>query len=290
MSHSGLRRSVVLCCALVALVGLSACAKTVTGFWKDEAAQRLAVPANMHKRQIAADPFSITVFERVYAEGKPATIYIEGDGKAWLSRHRPSMNPTPDYPVALHLATRDLGDNVIYVSRPCQYSGALAENTHCAQEYWTDRRFSLEVMESMNTVLDKLRNRYDLRGFHLVGYSGGAAVAAMLAAKRDDVLSLRTVAGNLDHVVLNTNHGVSQMPGSLNPADFAGDIAHIPQHHFVGAWDEVVNRNVYDSFRGKMGKSHCARMSLVDEVTHEDGWVNRWPSLLTQPVDCKATP
>jgi pimeloyl-ACP methyl ester carboxylesterase len=200
------------------------------------------------------------------------------------------MNPTPDYPVGLHLASRDLAENVIYVSRPCQYSGMVAENTPCPQEYWTDRRFSLDVMQSMNMVLDKLRDRYDLRGFHLVGYSGGAAVAAMLVAKRDDVLSLRTVAGNLDHVTLNNFHHVSPMPGSLNPRDFAQDIAHIPQHHFLGAWDDIVPPGVYDSFRGAMGPSTCVRMSMVDEVNHEDGWVNRWPSLLAMPVDCDVLP
>lgn len=291
MMLTGLRKNMKLACAMaafVALLGTSGCAKSLPGFWKDEAASRIAVPANLHKRQISADPFSITVFERIYAEGKPATIYIEGDGKAWVSKTKSSMNPTPDYPVGLHLASRDLGDNVIYVARPCQFSGMMAEDTPCGKEYWTDRRFSLEVMQSMNTVLDKLRDRYDIRGFNLVGYSGGAAIATMLAAKRDDVLSLRTVAGNLDHVALNAYHNVSPMPGSLNPRDFARDIAHIPQHHFLGALDETVPASVYESFRSAMGPSRCVRMSLVDEVNHEEGWVNRWPSLLAMPVDCSS--
>ena len=292
MMFPAFRKNVKLTCtiaAFAALLGTAGCAKSIPGFWKDEAANRIAVPANLHKRQISADPFSITVFERIYAEGQPATIYIEGDGKAWLSKTRPSMDPTPEYPVGLQLASRDLGENVISIARPCQYSGMLAENTPCPQEFWTDRRFSLDVMESMNTVLDKLKNRYDLRGYHLVGFSGGAAVAAMLAAKRDDVLSLRTVAGNLDHVALNNHHNVSAMPGSLNPRDFAADIAHIPQHHFLGAWDETVPAAVYESFRAAMGPSTCIRMSMVDEVNHEEGWVNRWPSLLAMPVDCNAS-
>lgn len=287
------RKTVKLACmmtALVAVIGTAGCARSIPDLWKEEAANRIAVPANLHKRQVSADPFSITVFERVYAEGQQATIYIEGDGKSWMGGAKAPENPTPDYPVALHLASRDLGDNVIYVSRPCQFSGMVAAKTPCAPEYWAERRFSLEAMQSMNTVLDKLKSRYDLRGFHLVGYSGGAAVATMLAAKRDDVLSLRTVAGNLDHVLLNTYHNLPQMPGSLNPRDFARDVAHIPQHHFLGAWDETVPPGVYESFRSAMGRSSCARMSMVDEVNHEDGWANRWQSLLAMPVDCSVSP
>jgi hypothetical protein len=282
-------RIAVLAASLIVMAGLPAC-RTVNGYWREEAANRLAVPSNMLKRQISADPFMITVFERVYKEGEPATIYIEGDGVAWMTRTIPSLNPTPDYPVALHLATRDLSPNVIYVARPCQFSGLIAENTPCPQTYWTDGRFSVTAMDAMNTVLDKLKAAHRLSGFNLVGYSGGGAVAALLAAKRKDVLSLRTVAGNLDHEVLNANHNVSPMSNSLNPRDFAKDIANIPQHHFIGAWDDVVDHSVYDSFRSAMGDSHCVRMSVVDEVDHEKGWVNRWPSLLQQPLDCNVAP
>jgi hypothetical protein len=276
--------------AMIGVLGVAGCSGRAGNVWKQEAAQRIAVPANLLKRQVAADPFSITVFERIHAEGQMATVYIEGDGQSLLGKTTPSLNPTPDYPVGLHMASRDLAENVIYIARPCQYSGMIDTKTACPKEYWTDRRFALEVMQSMNTVLDKIKSRYDIRGFHLVGYDGGAAVATMLTAKRDDVLTLRTVAGNLDHVAYNNNHKQPPMPGSLNPLDFAKDIADVPQHHFVGAWDDVVTRSVYDSFRSAMGASSCVRMSVVDEVNHEDGWVNRWPSLLTQPVDCSAAP
>lgn len=284
-----LRRNAQLVCtmaAFAALLGTAACARGGMPLWREEAANRLAVPANLHRRQVTADPFSIAVFERVYAEGKPATIYFEGDGENGAA----SRNPTPDYPVGLHLATRDLSDNVIYIARPCQYSGTVADDSKCPKEFWGDRRYSLEVMESMNTALDKLKRRYDIRGFNLVGYDGGAAVATMLAAKRGDVLSLRTVAGNLDSAALNAKLGRAPLTGSMNPRDFAADVAHIPQHHFIGVGDKVVDSSIYESFRNAMGPSTCARYSIVDETTHEEGWVNRWPSLLEQPLDCNAGP
>lgn len=291
MQMSILRKHAKLLCTVAAfgvLLGTSAC-MTFTGESRLVAADRLAGPEQMMARQVAADPFSITVYERVHKKGGPATIYIEGDGLAWVSRHEPSMDPTPDYPVALHLATRDLSDNVIYMARPCQYSKMLDDTKPCPVEYWTSRRFSVEAMQSMNTVLDKLKDRYGFTGYNLVGFSGGGAVATLLAAKRHDILSIRTVGGNLDTALVNENNHVSQMPAdTLNPKDFAKDVANIPQHHFVGEWDKVVGENVYNSYRAAMGPSTCTRMSVVGEVDHVDGWVNRWPSLLNEPVDCKA--
>lgn len=289
MFKASFRKSVVTVTAFAALaVGVAACTHGPMAISRLEAANRLAAPAHMFQRQITADPFAITIFEKVYEEGKPATIYIEGDGLAWVGKHTVSKDPTPDYAVALHLATRDLSPNVIYVARPCQFTQMADSNAHCSDAYWTDSRFSLEVMQSMNTVLDTLKHRYRFSGFNLVGYSGGAAVAVLLAAKRDDVLSIRTVAGNLDHVALNAHHNVAQTPSSLNPKDFAKDVANIPQHHFIGNWDEIVTPEVFQSYRGAMGPSNCVRLSIVDEVNHEEGWANRWPSLLEQPVDCNA--
>lgn len=289
MFKASFRKSVFTVTALAALAGgLAACTHGPIGISRLEAANRLAVPAHMFQRQIPADPFSITIFEKVYEEGQPANIYIEGDGLAWTGKFSLSKDPTPDYAVALHLATRDLAPNVIYVARPCQFSLMMKPDTKCPSTYWSDSRFSLEVMQSMNTVLDTLKRRHNLSGFNLIGYSGGGAVATLLAAKRDDVLSLRTVAGNLDHVALNAKHNVSQTPSSLNPKDFAKDVANIPQHHFVGNWDEIVTPEIFQSFYTAMGKSSCVRVSIVDEVNHEEGWANRWPSLLKQPVDCNA--
>lgn len=276
--------------ALCSVIGVAAC-KTPGELWRYESASRLAAPANMLKRQISAGAFSISVFERVRAPGKVANIYIEGDGRTPLldnATSSMSIDPTPTYPVALHLATRDLSDNVIYVARPCQYNAleTTSDNSPCTRDYWKNGRFSITTMETMNTVLDKLKNHHGFTGFNLIGYDGGAAVATLLAAKRKDVMSLRTVAGNLDTDLNTANHKQPDMVGSLNPRDFAADIANLPQTHFIGEWDKVTNANLSQSFRKAMGNSHCVRISTVAETDHEGGWVNRWPSLLNEPVDC----
>lgn len=263
---------------LCTILGVAGC-KTVSEIWRHEAANRLSAPANMLKRQIDAGPFPIAVYERVHDKGGPATLYIEADGSM--------AHATPSEPIALHLATRDLAENVIYIARPCQYA-VDEDNSPCTKNYWDNGRFSLETMEAMNNVLEKLKNRHSFSGYHLVGYDGGGTVAALLAAKRTDILTLRTVAANLDINVNSANHQKPAMASSLNPRDFASDLANIPQHHFIGAWDTDMRPNVSQSFRNAMGPTPCIRISTVDEVDHKGGWVNRWPSLLSMPVDCKA--
>lgn len=74
----------------------------------------------------------------------------------------------------------------------------------------------------------------------LTGYSGGGAIAVLIAARCKDIALLRTVAGNLNHVAVNRLHRVAPMPDSLNPADVASEIAAVPQLHFSGDTDRIV--------------------------------------------------
>ncbi len=253
---------------------------------REEDASQIASPAHFTKKEIAAAPFMLTSFERVQAPGSEVHVYIEGDGLAWVGKRTPSLDPTPKDPVALKLAAQDESSNVIYLARPCQYS-KLTTDGPCPQKYWTSHRFAPEVIETMNTALDDIKARYKITGFNLIGFSGGANVAALLAAKRDDVLSLRTVAGNLDHMLLHQIHGVSQIPASLNAKDIAQTISHIPQYHFIGGKDDVVTPAIAQSFTNASGKTDCIRSEIVPGVSHNAGWVSLWPALLQRPMDCQ---
>jgi len=273
--------------ALVSALIVAGCTTTYGDLLKEETASRLATPANLHKIRVQTDPFAVTVFERAYTKGAPATIYIEGDGLDLLDKVKVSTNATPDYPMGLHLATRDLGDNVIYVARPCQYSALEDVHSTCPPEFMTSKRYGIEVMTAMNDVLDQLKNRHGLTGFNLVGYEGGATVAALLAAKRKDVLSLRTVAGILDTSVMAPESAAGVTLSSLNPKDFAKDLATLPQHHFFGEGDTKITPNMSAGFFQAMGQTSCAQSSVIEDVDHKNGWVNRWPSLLDMPVSCR---
>lgn len=181
------------------------------------------------------------------ASNETLTVFIEGDGLAWISRSKPSLDPTPINPISLKLALQfPPRYSVVYLARPCQY--LIDKNPSCTQKYWTSHRFSAEVIQSQSLALDKLKALTGSSELRLIGYSGGGAVASLLAAQRNDVIELITIAGNLDHQAWTTYHGLSPLMGSLNPVDFKKQIAHIPQQHFIGENDQVIPAHVVKRF------------------------------------------
>lgn len=270
--------------ALLVTLGVSACYSPAFQA-RPEIADRLAHPVRMQMRLIEADPFTLTAYERIKDKGGDATVYIEGDGQTWINWTKPAEYPSPINPVSLHLATRDLGYNVIYLARPCQYNQLPADVCDNPQ-HWTSARYNKLTIEAMHKALNNIKKRYGIKKFNLVGWGGGGTVAAILAARRDDVASLRTVAAILDHEMLTDKLNTREYAHSLNARDFAAQVRDIPQHHFVGKQDEVASSALYHEFRDTMGYSRCIRYSVIDEAAHELGWVEKWPMLLKMPLDC----
>lgn len=272
--------------AILGALALGGCITTSLPYMRAETAQRLAAPAWMAKRDIHAGTFLLRSYERMHERHKPANIYIGGHGLESSYPGEFAKDPTPRNPIALHLATKDSTDNVAYIALPCQFTG-MADGSDCTDtNIWQDARYSEDKLASMNTALDDIARRYDITGFHLIGYDGGAAIATLLSAQRKDVLSLRTVAGILDTRAHATLRMKEAPASSSNPADFAQDLMNTPQFHFIGAQDNFVPPAVFHSYMQSMPPNPCVQSMLVQEAGHEDGWVNKWPELLKLPVTC----
>ena len=255
---------------------------------RDAHADALAAPAGLHREQIATDSFVLTAFSRISKPGEPLDLYIEGDGLAWISRSEPSLDPTPREATGLALAVADPAANVVYLARPCQFA-PMAMNPRCGVPYWTGKRFAPEVVASMNEAVSQFAARVPGQRINLVGYSGGGALAVLIAARRTDVASIRTVAGNLDDEFINRLHHVSTMPESENPIDFAARVATIPQVHFSSTGDTVVPPVVAQRFVDATGKQ-CAQARTVADVTHDGDWSRLWPTLLGVTPLCIGPP
>jgi len=276
----------LLLVTLLAMVLVSACVTTPSPDARRQLADELAGSAGLRRTDLAAGEFALRGFLRTGRPGQPLTVYIEGDGFAWKTRHRLSDDPTPTDPLALRLALQDSAANLAYLARPCQYltPEALAR---CAPDYWSGKRYAEEVIVATDAALTQLRARAQANGLHLVGYSGGAAVAALVAARRHDVLSLRTVAGNLDHAALTTRQGVTALEGSLNPIDQAPRLSALPQRHFVGGKDRIVPADIARGFVNRLDPSRCAVVEVLAPASHTEGWIENWPHLLAQAVACR---
>ena len=176
---------------------------------------------------------------------------------------------------------------MVYIARPCQYD-AHSINDKCKDSaYWTNKRFSEEVVASINEAIDSYTKRSEAKEINLIGYSGGGAIAVLVAARRDDVASIRTVAGNLDHVASSKHHKASSLEGSLNAKDVAKKTAYIPQRHFAGSKDEVIPTFIAEEFREEAGNSNCVFVAEIKGFSHADGWEESWRELLKKPVTCE---
>ena len=264
----------------------SGCLTVPSAFERSGTAEEIAANAGFHRSRVRTTPFLLTAYSRIKDPGQPLHIYIEGDGYAWVTRNRVSGDPTPRRPVALELAAEDSAPNVVYLARPCQYT-PMEMNTACKEVYWTGMRFSEAVIRSMDQAIDHFVKGVKNSGVELIGYSGGGAVAMLIAARRKDVKSLRTVAGNLDPNRLNEYHHVSPMSEeSLDPMSVVQKLRSIPQYHFTGSEDPVVPSSIAESFIAKSGHGNCIQTMSVEGADHVHGWTNAWSRLLKIPLIC----
>ena len=273
----------------LALLTLSACTSNgdisltnpldSLNYFKEESAKRIAAPVFMLPRTIKANEFNLKSYERVHEKGEPVILYIGRD-----SHHTGLSSPESRNPVGLRLAAQDAMTNVIYLAQACQYVG---DHDDCPSEYMDEKRQSPEVIAAFNTALNNIRGYHNVSGFHVVGYDGGAVIAAVLAAQREDVLSLRTVAGILDTQCYVHSDNPPHSGQSLSAVDIAPQLANTPQHHFIGQIDEQVPPAIYHSFEQAMGESTCTHMTIVPDASHEDRWVEQWKQLRRKPFACE---
>jgi pimeloyl-ACP methyl ester carboxylesterase len=257
---------------------------------RNNQADTLSTSGGFEKEIVKTSHFYLLTYQKISESNQIVSIYIEGDGLAYLDSYRPSLNPTPIDPVSLKLAVLDPSPNVLYIARPCQYVPREV-NPNCQNEYWTSKRYSPEVVESINETIDKIKNNNKLQDVRLIGFSGGGSVAAILAATRTDVIDLRTVAGNLDTTKFTRLHNTSPLTGSLNPVDYADKLKDIPQIHFIGADDDIVPIEVVYSYQEKIKKFdpdlHCVTTQSFANTSHTEGWEDIWKKSILQVVACR---
>jgi hypothetical protein len=253
-------------------------------------AQQLAESHDWHRLDLNTQPFILTAYlpdqtkKWGAASNRTLTVYIEGDGLAWISNARQSQDPTPIDPVGLKLALHQPDNEAAYLARPCQYTSEA--DMACDAKFWTSHRFAPEVIAATNQAISTLIEKTGATNLRLVGYSGGGAVAVLVSARRSDVIQLITVAGNLDHVRWSMLHRVSPLTGSLNPADIAADLSRLPQTHFVGGHDHNMPQEIAESYVARQVGGKCTAVISIGSAGHGNGWQEEWASLLQIPPPC----
>jgi hypothetical protein len=253
---------------------LTGCGGEVAGFQR-AAARGFAPP------RVADGPVPFVAMAR-WGGGRVLTVYIEGDGRAW-SLGAPPENPTPRTPVGLELALADDASPVLYLGRPCQFMAFRADA--CPSTLWAGSRFGAAVIGAMDAAVVDAEQRSGARALVLVGFSGGAAVAALLALRHPETALLVTVAGVVDHAAWTQRHGVAPLAGSLNPADHPAALARIPQRHLVGTADDIAPPALAEALVARYPAGAPAAVQATPnqhDCCWQDGWAARIASLRDQ--------
>ncbi len=221
--------------------------------------------------------------------GAPLVVYIEGDGYSWISRDRISDDPTPRRPLALELAVTDPRPNVVYLARPCQYVRD-GSRRNCQPAYWDTAGYAPEVIAAFDAAIGLLVRRAAASQVFYVGYSGGGAVAALVAARRQDSAGLITVAGVLDHGAWTRLDGLEPLRYSLEPADEVTRLLSVPQRHLSGGRDRTVPSAVARAFAARYPEGRRPQIEVLADYDHECCWAERWRELISRPLTLPGEP
>lgn len=203
------------------------------------------------------------------------TIYIESDGAPWPFRDAPPADPTPLKRTVLAMADADPSALVAYLGRPCQYLEAH-DLERCDPMNWTLGRFSPDALAATVRAIDALKRAAGATSLALVGYSGGGAMAALVAAARSDVSCLVTLAAPLDTDAWTDAIGVSRLAASRNPLEIAPQLAGVAQTHFRGRDDRLVPPATVARF---LARAPAATVTDLDGIDHSCCWQDAWPRL-----------
>ncbi|MDX1733834.1 MAG: hypothetical protein R3228_05690 [Halioglobus sp.] len=251
---------------LACLLALGACSFTDT---PPDAVRQPPDPAR--GELVAGRDFLHRVVHR-RGSGRSLHVYIEGDGRPWVTPISAARDPTPRRPVLPALLALDEAP-VLYLGRPCYY--ATADTACDDRRWWTSHRYAPAVLDSLDAALDRFAGSYD--SVTLIGHSGGGTLAYLLAARRGDVAALVTLAANLNVGMWAAYHGYSRLEGSLDPAAMPAPGAAVQQLHYLGGQDERVSSAMITSV---LGGQAGARLTVLEEVGHSCCWAPHWPGIL----------
>lgn len=205
--------------------------------------------------------------------GRSLHIYLDGDGRIWRTAQELFADPTAPQSLALQLMQRDPAPALL-LGRPCYLD---VRDSACAPRWWTAARYSEPVLASLLAVAQREAAAYD--SVVLIGYSGGGALAALLAAQLPQTRALITLAGNLDTAAWAAQHqfGAGVIDASLNPATQPPLPAAIAQWHYAGADDNNVQWQWIAAFSARQPGAHFIKLDGAD---HRCCWLAQWPAPL----------
>jgi hypothetical protein len=235
---------------------------------------------------VEGEGFSHQVYHnnlQIYMQESVLHVYLEGDGLPWINHEKIANDPTSRTPLMLRLMAKDKEPS-LYLGRPC-YHG-YSSTPPCTPGYWTDARYSENVIASMARVLDKLIASEEIRSLVFFGHSGGGTLAMLLAERFSETQAVVTIAGNLDIDAWADMHSYTRLHRSQNPANRPALDPRIHQLHLIGERDTNITPQLIEEFTSRQQNSELA---VVNDFDHECCWMKLWPDVLAWASSIETT-
>lgn len=271
-----MRRSSVRFLALkkVRLVVLGACCCILSACVLRPEWQHLAIEGKLESAWIDTGRFRhLWLWNEM--QGSHLRIYVEGDGTPWIHEDRVSVDPTPPNPVLLRLM-HNARHPAVYLGRPCYFG--TATDSGCNERWWTFERYSKTVVYSMCQAANDISRHVGADSVQLVGYSGGGAIVIGMKECTDRLVSLSTIAGNLDPFAWTEYHGYTPLRDKsvIDVVQSTPPTKVVETHWQCGADQNVPPAITDNYFASRPG----AKRHVVDSCTHATGWRQLFPRII----------
>ncbi len=259
--------------ALMLLAAGLLCACTTPAIRFHEAARTQGLKVE----QLPVGAHAVDIFmQRTPAPGEALHVYLDGDGKPWLSKVRIARDPTTRERLVLDLMQQDPAPSVL-VGRPCYYGASAG----CDPLLWTNGRYGEPIVAAMTSAIGALGARWPDSPVVLIGYSGGGALAMLIAPRLPQVSAVLTLAANVDVGAWAAHHGAEPLAASLDPALLPPLPSSIRQWHFYGEDDDNVPAA---AMQAAIARQPGAELQILPGFDHRCCWAQAWPGVLSETV------
>lgn len=217
-------------------------------------------PTGFEKKIVESEKLNFVIWEKAGIQPQETLrFYIEGNG-----------NPNPKKPIALSLAKEDSYNNIIVLTRPCQYvQNKICQNT----DIWKTERYNPEIIEQIQEVITFFIKKHKAKNIEFVAYSDAAPIAFILAQRLGGTKKIITIAGVLDIDSYAKQNDLPSFKNAQNLTGMKNFVAQIPQIHYIGSEDTVVTRSMTERFISKLNNPKDITLKIVHGFDHQD-WDN----------------